>query len=176
MLRAVFLLLIGAVVAGALMPGSLSPSPVGTAPPKAPPPVQMVEASAPPPTLIDTTAGPDTVIQRSPDGHFYVDAQVNGATVHFLVDTGATTVALTPQDAQGAGLQFDRASFQTVGATASGELKGSMVLLDRVSLGGRSAANVGAVIMDGGTKSLLGQSFLSQLSAVEIHGDTMVLR
>src|SRR5438045_856312 len=43
-------------------------------------------------------------IPRSPDGHFYLDAQVNGAQVHFLVDTGASMVALTAADAQRAGI------------------------------------------------------------------------
>ena len=43
-------------------------------------------------------------ISRAPDGHFYLDAQVNGAQVHFLVDTGASMVALTAADAQRAGI------------------------------------------------------------------------
>lgn len=177
MLKIAAFLLVVAVTIGALMPARpvrpASASSIGAE--TSEPPRQLV-AAATTPTIVDQAAGPDTVIDRSPDGHFYVDAQVNGAIVHFLVDTGATAVSLTPADAQSAGLSFNPAQFETVGTTASGALRGALVTLDRVSLGSRSASHVSAVVMEGGDRSLLGQSFLSQLSAVEIHGDRMVLR
>ena len=53
----------------------------------------------------------DAAIARSADGHFYADLMVNGAPVHFLVDTGASVVALTRDDAQKVGLQFSEGEF-----------------------------------------------------------------
>lgn len=120
--------------------------------------------------------GPWTTLDRSANGHFFADAQVNGMTVHFLIDTGASGVALTAEDAQRVGLQFSRLEFTPVGSGASGEVRGKLVTLDRVSLGGRTIEGVDGVILEGGQMSLLGQSFLSQMGTIEISGDRMVIR
>ena len=120
--------------------------------------------------------GPWTTLYRGDNGHFFADAQVNGMTVHFLVDTGASGVALTADDAQRAGLQFSPQEFTTVGSGASGAVRGKLVTLDRVSLEGRSVEGVSGVILEGGQMSLLGQSFLSQMGTIEISGDRMVIR
>lgn len=117
-----------------------------------------------------------TTLQRGANGHFYADAQVNGTTVHFLVDTGASGVALTTDDARRAGLQFSEQDFTPVGSGASGQVRGKLVSLDRVSLGGRQVDNVSGVILEGGEMSLLGQSFLSQMGTIEISGDRMTIR
>ena len=120
--------------------------------------------------------GPWTTLDRAANGHFFADAQVNGQTVHFLVDTGASGVALTIEDARRAGLQFSSNEFTSVGSGASGEVRGKLVSLDRVSLGGREVSNVSGVILEGGEMSLLGQSFLSQMGTIEISGDRMTIR
>ena len=122
-------------------------------------------------------AGTGTItLERSFDGHFYADAQVNGATVHFLVDTGATGIALSVDDARRAGLVFDAAGFEQVGTGASGAVMGHWVALNRVQLGLKTVTDTPAVILEGGDRSLLGQSFLSKFGSVEIHGNQMVLR
>ena len=120
--------------------------------------------------------GPWTTLERGTNGHFFADAQVNGATVHFLIDTGASGVALTADDARRAGLQFTAQDFSAVGSGASGEVRGKLVSLDHVSLGGHSVDNVSGVILEGGQMSLLGQSFLSQMGTIEISGDRMTIR
>ena len=117
-----------------------------------------------------------TTLDRGLGGHFFADAQVNGATVHFLIDTGASSVALTADDARRAGLQFSSQEFSPVGSGASGEVRGKLVSLDHVSLGGRSVDNVAGVILEGGEMSLLGQSFLSKMGTIEISGDRMTIR
>src|SRR6476620_7325199 len=66
----------------------------------------------------------DTHVRRSPNGHFFVTARVNGQPVRFVVDTGATTVALTEEDAARAGVPFDRASFDVIGVGAAGQIRG----------------------------------------------------
>ena len=117
-----------------------------------------------------------TTLERGANGHFFADAQVNGTTVHFLIDTGASGVALTADDARRAGLQFSEQEFSPVGSGASGEVRGKLVSLDHVSLGGRQVDNVSGVILEGGEMSLLGQSFLSQMGTIEISGDRMTIR
>jgi aspartyl protease family protein len=115
-------------------------------------------------------------LKRQSDGHFYADARINGTSIRMLVDTGASTIALSRDDARRAGIGISIGMPTVVGRGASGDVKGEYVTLDRVSLGGESAEGVSAIVLDGGEKSLLGQSFLSKFESVEIKGDTMVLQ
>jgi len=121
----------------------------------------------------------EVVIPRQANGHFYVDGTVNGQPVHFIVDTGATSVALTADDARRVGLQFDPSEFQPIGYGASGPVRGKDVILDRVALGDNEVPNVrGVILADAGglDASLLGQSYLERISSVQIRGDEMVIR
>jgi aspartyl protease family protein len=118
----------------------------------------------------------ETVLPRAPNGHFYAQASVNGSPVNFLVDTGASMVALTGEDAAAAGLTWSDADVRIVAAGASGPVYGVPVRLDHVNLGGHEASNVEAAIIPKGLDvSLLGQSFLSTIEPVRIEGDRMVL-
>jgi aspartyl protease family protein len=114
----------------------------------------------------------ETVLERTDGGHFYANVEVNGELVHFLVDTGATGVALTERDAERLGLEFDRGNYEQVGVGASGPVRGKFVTLDKVSLDGKAAHNVEGAILEGSDVSLLGQNYLG-LFSVEMRGDTM---
>jgi len=114
----------------------------------------------------------ETVLERSGGGHFYADVEVNGELVRFLVDTGATSVALTERDAERIGLDFDRGSYEQVGVGASGPVRGKFVTLDKVTLDGKSAHKVEGAILEGSDISLLGQNYLGRFS-IEMRGDTM---
>lgn len=113
-------------------------------------------------------------LQRGPDGHFYADAQVNGTTIRFMVDTGASVVVLTAADAQRAGLQLPPERSMAMGV--GGPIEIIPVTLDRIALGGVEARGVRAAVAAELPVSLLGQSYLQRVSSVEIRGDTMVLR
>jgi aspartyl protease family protein len=115
-------------------------------------------------------------LQRQPDSHFYADVRINGAPVHMLVDTGATLIALSREDAQSAGVATSIGMPNVVGEGADGEVHGEWVRLESVELGPLSARGLEAVVLNSGAQSLLGQQFLSQFKSVEIHGDRMVLR
>lgn len=116
------------------------------------------------------------VLEREPNGHFYADVQVNNMPVRFMIDTGATGIALTRDDARRAGLSVSVGMFDVVAEGASGDVKGEWITLDSVRLGPEEAKQVPAVILDGGQQSLLGQTFLQQFETVEIKGDRMILR
>lgn len=115
-------------------------------------------------------------LARQPNGYFYADVQINGAPVHMIVDTGATVIALSREDAQAAGLPIPIAMNEVIGRGADGEVKGEEVSLDRVTLGGKTVEKLPAIVLNSGGQSLLGQSFLSQFASVKIEGDKMVLR
>jgi aspartyl protease family protein len=115
-------------------------------------------------------------LQRQPDSHFYADVHINGAPVHMLVDTGASLIALSREDAQSAGVATSIGMPNVVGEGADGDVHGEWVRLENVELGPLSAQGLDAVVLNAGAQSLLGQEFLSKFKSVEIHGDTMVLR
>ena len=120
------------------------------------------------------SSGP-LMLEREANGHFFADAQVNGATIHFLVDTGASGIALTVDDARRAGVPMTGMR-SVVGRGASGPVTGQAVTIDHVRLGSREGRAVDALVIEGGDQSLLGQSFLAKYTSVEIKGDTMTLR
>ncbi len=115
-------------------------------------------------------------LRRQPDGHFYADVEVNGAMLHMLVDTGATAIALSRDDAHSAGLATSIGMQEVIGRGADGDVRGEITTLDRVSLGQKTAEGLPAVVLDSGEQSLLGQSFLSKFDHVEIEGDRMLLQ
>ena len=139
---------------------------------RSPPPVALAVSPSPQPD----DARRDTVLEREANGHFYVHAKVNGELVRFLVDTGASNVALTVEDARRVGLKFDPGEFQYVGEGASGPVRGKLVRLNRVSIEGKAVDDVSGVILEGSNLSLLGQSYLARMGEVQMVGDTMVLK
>ena len=117
-----------------------------------------------------------TELPRAADGHFYADALVDGTPVRFLVDTGASMVALTGADARALGLSWSDSDIRIVAQGASGPVRGVFAELDSIRLGGHKAHAVEAVIVPHGLGvSLLGQSFLATVQPLRIEGDRMVL-
>lgn len=115
-------------------------------------------------------------LAREGDGHFSTRVSVNGQPIDMVVDTGATTVALTIADARTLGIAVDPTTFRVVGSGASGPVTGQVVTLGDVAVGSRHVAQVEAVVLAGLGRSLLGQSYLRTLDRVTIDGDTMTLR
>jgi aspartyl protease family protein len=119
----------------------------------------------------------ENVLERAADGHFYAEVMVNGSPIRMLVDTGATSIALTTEDAQRVGLQFSESEFTGRAMTAAGEVAVKPISLDRVSMGPLEANAVdAAIISDGLSVSLLGQAWLKRVGNVTIEGDRMILR
>jgi aspartyl protease family protein len=118
----------------------------------------------------------ETLLEKERNGHFYTYAEVNGEPVRFVVDTGASFVALTVKDAKRLGIPFSPDEFEIVGEGASGLVRGKMLQLDSVEIDGKRVTNVKAAILEGSRLSLLGQSYLSRMGEVQMRGDYMVLR
>lgn len=152
------------LVAGAIMPEADSAS-TG---PAAPAPTRSASAA-----IGDAQA---LVLRRDGSGQFHVTALVEGQDVRFLVDTGADVVALTIDEAEQLGLPVDPGSFQPMMQTASGVGYGAPVTIDSLEVGGQEFRSVPAVVVEGLTVNLLGQSVLRQLGKVELSGDRMIIR
>ncbi len=118
----------------------------------------------------------DHTLSRQPDGHFYASATVDGVPVHMMVDTGASVIALTGSDASAIGIRWDDSQVRHIGQGANGAVYGVNTVLDEVEIGGMVRRNVSAVVIPQGLGvSLLGQSYLSQIGAVEIADDRMIM-
>ena len=116
-------------------------------------------------------------VRAQPDGHFYIDSRVNGANVRFLIDTGASVVALSPDDAERIGFHRSRLNFSQRLHTAGGIVRAAPVVIRSLELGDIRLTNVRAVV--NGERlphSLLGISALERLSGYEVRDGTLTLR
>jgi len=114
------------------------------------------------------------VLRAAQGGHFFAEATVNTGTVRFMVDTGATTIALSASDARRLGINYRNAPMGRAN-TANGSRPVWKVKLDSVKIGDITMNGVDAMIMDGGlVMPLLGMSFLSRTNMNQ-QGDTLTL-
>ena len=115
--------------------------------------------------------------RTGPDGHFSVEADVDGTRVDFLVDTGASDVVLSPRDARRIGIDPATLAYTRIYGTANGTVQGAPVQLKRVRIGtivmDGMPASVNAAPMD---RSLLGMSFLGRLSGYSVENGVLTLR
>jgi aspartyl protease family protein len=108
-------------------------------------------------------------------GHVVLDAVVNGSPVRFLIDTGATFVVLTMEDAAAAGFARGDLVFNVKTSTANGVGRAAAVQLREVRLGQFSVYDVPAFVGDNLAVSLLGQSFLTRLDSYEMRDGALTL-
>lgn len=121
-------------------------------------------------------AMPNSLVYRAnSQGHVVVDAAVNGNPVRFLVDTGATMVVLTMQDAEAAGISRSDLVFSMQTQTANGVARAAPVTLREVRLGQLEIDDVKAAVAENLSISLLGQSFLTRLDSYEMHDGALTL-
>ncbi len=115
-------------------------------------------------------------IPRSNDGHYYATLRINGADVLFVVDTGATEMVLTQEDARRAGLKPDDLPYYGRAMTANGEVRIAPVRLEEVALGGFVDRDVRASVNEGEMgQSLLGMSYLQRYEQITIAGSKLIL-
>lgn len=116
------------------------------------------------------------VLERQFDGHFYITSEINGAEVTFLVDTGATGVALSLADARRIGIRIDQLEYTIATSTAAGRSMAAPVEIRSLTVPGRSFDSVPALVMTGGNQSLLGMTVLERFESIEIRRDQLILR
>ncbi|HEX3884308.1 MAG TPA: TIGR02281 family clan AA aspartic protease [Stellaceae bacterium] len=135
-------------------------------------------ASAPPadPTAQHAEAMVNTLVYPvDARGHVRLDGDVNGATVHFVLDTGATLVTLTARDAEAAGINPAGLNFSMAMNTANGRTRAAPITLREVRLGQLSIEDVQGVVVPNLSVSLLGMSFLSRLDRWEMRGGALTI-
>lgn len=123
-----------------------------------------------------SVAAEEIILQRRANGHYYIRAFAGAYAIEFMVDTGATGVALSAQDARNAGVNFERLSFDIPVNTANGLALAAEVSIPALTLHGHRFENVRALVMQNGEQSLLGMSILSRFSSFEMADNQLVLR
>jgi aspartyl protease family protein len=116
-------------------------------------------------------------IVKAADGHFWAEAKVDGRAVRFLIDTGATAVALSQTDAKRLGIDTKALDYNYKVMTASGETRAASVTLASVSVAGAQVRDVEALVVEKGLEtSLLGMTYLGRLSSFQATPRALVLR
>jgi aspartyl protease family protein len=169
-------LMIGVVAALCAMGGARMLSAVAASRPSEPPAAAVATVESDASQLQPLNSG-EASIAKSSDGHFWADAEVDGHPVRFLIDTGATAVALTANDARNLGIDPSSLQYQYTVMTANGPAKAAQVKLGLVSVGRAEVSDVQAFVIDKGLEtSLLGMSYLGRLTKFEATQDALVLK
>jgi len=118
--------------------------------------------------------GKETRIPMAIDGHFWVDAKLNGRDVKFLVDSGATTTTVDRETAKAAGVQISSRRDLYV-RTGNGVIRVASGRADELTVGGITRNDVALEIADNDDLNVLGMNFLSSLSRLGVEGRWLVL-
>jgi aspartyl protease family protein len=129
-------------------------------------------------TLSNPGAQGTVTLEAGDHGHFFAEVEINGRSVDVLVDTGATLVALTSEDAQRAGIFVHPSDFTHTVSTANGVARVAPVTIDEISIGDITVRNIRAAVAERGklAQTLLGMSFLSRLSRVDMRDGALILQ
>ncbi|MEP4052446.1 MAG: TIGR02281 family clan AA aspartic protease [Litorimonas sp.] len=139
--------------------------------------VQKLQTAAKPQSKAVKSASVVSIPKDPRSGQYHYKGRVNSGYVDFLVDTGASAIALTPADARKAGLRASDLSYDVPISTAGGRNYAARVTLDQVALGGIILRDVEALVVKEGLDiSLLGMTWLGQLQEVKATPNALLLR
>ena len=117
------------------------------------------------------------IIPKEIDGHFHLTVTINDRPIEFLVDTGASDIVLTREDAARVGFDPNRLDYWGMANTANGTVRLATIRLETVRLGEFIDKNIRASVNKAPMeKSLLGMRYLSKFRAIEISNDQMILK
>jgi len=121
--------------------------------------------------------GGETHIRQASDGHFWADVSINGISRRMLIDSGATTTAISVETARVAGIDTERSPFPAILNTANGQLTARTARADRIEVGSIVAKDLGVVVSPAfGDTNVIGMNFLSQLKSWRVEGQTLILQ
>jgi aspartyl protease family protein len=124
-----------------------------------------------------TSSGRSLMLEGDRQGHFQVEARVEGRFIDFVVDTGASLVVLRESSAALAGIRPQPRDYTATAVTANGKIKAARATIERIEVGGIAVYDVPAMVLpdEALTKNLLGVSFLSRLKRYEYANGRLVL-
>lgn len=143
---------------------------------EAQPALADTEESAAEPHRVTASQIRTASLRKEGDGHYWATARVNGVAVKFLVDTGATLVALNKRDARRVGLDIDNLQRTVDVRTAAGRVKAAGAVINALEIDGVEVQSVSAVVIEDGLEySLLGMSFLNRLESWDVTPNAIII-
>ena len=123
-------------------------------------------------------ASPAVELKVGAFGHYRAQAEINGRPVDVLIDSGASLVVLSHEDAERVGLRLRAEDYSQRVSTANGATRVAPVMLDRINIGDISVRHVEAAVSEPGKlgQSLLGMTFLGRLQRVDMRGGVLILQ
>ncbi|MES2419971.1 MAG: TIGR02281 family clan AA aspartic protease [Pseudomonadota bacterium] len=120
--------------------------------------------------------GTETRIRMAEDGHFWADVDIDGVRRRMLIDSGATTTALSTATAKAAGLDSDESPFPVIISTANGDVSARTATAKRVTIGTITATDLGVVTSPSfGDTDVIGMNFLSKLGSWRVENSMLIL-
>ena len=124
----------------------------------------------------NSVTGRTTRIAKDADGHFRVDATIDGVRRRMLIDSGASTTALSAATARAAGLDLDESPFPRLIETANGTVTAQTATVRRLTIGEISARDLPVVVSEQfGDTDVIGMNFLSRLASWRVERDALIL-
>ncbi|MBC3942375.1 TIGR02281 family clan AA aspartic protease [Sphingomonas albertensis] len=121
-------------------------------------------------------SGTETRIRMAEDGHFWADVDIDGVRRRMLIDSGATTTALSTATANAAGLDSDESPFPVIISTANGDVSARTATAKRITIGTITATDLGIVTAPSfGDTDVIGMNFLSKLGSWRVENATLIL-
>ncbi len=141
------------------------------------PPTRVASAQSVVPTSSDESYGRTLTLDADGQGHFQVEARIDGRHIDFMVDTGASLVALRESDAAEVGIRPVPRDYTATVSTANGKIKAARAKLDRIEIGDITVYDVPALVLpdESLSQNLLGVSFLSRLKRYEYANGRLVM-
>jgi aspartyl protease family protein len=161
-----------ALVAGVIIPRYAAPTHAAH-----PAPAPALMSARQPAAAPSPSNGRSVVIPAARNGHFQVEGRIDGRRINFMVDTGASMIALTERDAANLGIRPAERDYTATVNTANGRVRAAPVELNMVEIDDLAVHNVAAMVLPDGALSdnLLGLSFLTRLRHFEYSGGKLVL-
>ena len=123
-----------------------------------------------------SVVGGETRVELSPDGHYWLNAEVNGVPARFLVDTGATLTAISEPTARAAGLEQRRDRLPVMMTTANGTISVGTTTIDELRFGNVAAFGLDAVLAPNiGETNVIGMNLLSRLAQWRVEQGVLIL-
>ena len=128
------------------------------------------------PSQVQEQGDGSIIVHAGQNGHFFIEATVNDALVRFMVDTGASDIVLSPDDAKRANIDMSKLTYDRESSTANGYGSSAAVTLDHLAIGSLHMSHLSASVNKADMEeSLLGMSFLKRLQSFRVEGNTLVL-
>lgn len=125
---------------------------------------------------VQTVAGGETRVRLSSDGHYWIEADVDGTRQRFMVDTGATLTAISQEAATKAGIEPDPMRLPVIVRTANGSTQAQMARIDELRFGSIVARDLDAIVTGAtGGLNVLGMNFLSRLKGWRVEDGVLIL-